>query len=154
MSGASSTGSTGGITRARFGSAWGNSDPQGREDDLIGDLLFVLIVVLAAVFIVVFVRCILRDPGLVRLALHLVELLTGGIKRFLLGVDVAPVLRVVLIPLKAARADARIDIQCRRAHTKFALVEVDLVVQGIDLCFLLGDFVVPLVRRLLACGSG
>src|SRR3981081_3707863 len=150
MSGASSIGSTGGITRGRFGSGLGSRNEYTVESRAPSTGKDFLLVVGVGVVLV-----LLHDAGLTRLFLHLVEFLPGGIKRFLLAIDIALVLRVVFIKLGGvAQAGARIALISGRTQTKFALLEVGLMVQGIDLLFLLVELFCPLVCCLLAFGSG
>src|SRR6266853_2275065 len=101
------------------------------------------------------VLVLLHNPSFARLFLHLVELLPGGIKRLLLAIEIALVLRVVFIILGGvAQAGARISIKGGGAQAMFALIEVEFVVQGVDLLLLLVELFPPVVRRLLAFGSG
>src|SRR3979409_1582775 len=79
---------------------------------------------------------LLYNPGLARLLLPLGEFLPGGIKRFLPSIDIALVLRVVLIILaRVAQAGARIAIKGGGAQAMFALIEDELGVPGIYILF-------------------
>src|SRR6266852_7496565 len=101
------------------------------------------------------VLVLLHNSSLARLLPHLVEFLLGGSSRFLFFFDIGLVLRVVLIILGGvAQAGARISIKGGGAQAMFALIEVEFVVQGVDLLLLLVELFPPVVRRLLAFGSG
>src|SRR4029077_1860005 len=127
-------------------------DGRGARRSTRKDLLLVGVVVFLLVLV------LLYNAGLARLLLHLVEFLPRGINRFLFSIDIASVLRVVLVILGGvAQAVARIAIIGCGAQAMFALIEVEFVVQGIDLLFLLVELFLPLVRHLLAfssCRSG
>src|SRR5260370_39905035 len=117
--------------------------PTSKDLLLVAGIVFVLIVLV-----------LLYNSGLARLLLHLVEFLSCGINRFLLAIDIALVLRAVFIKLGGvAQAGARIAIIGGRTQAKFALFEVEFVVQGIELLFLLVELFLPLIRRLPALGS-
>ena len=99
--------------------------------------------------------CLLIDSGLAGLLLHFVEFLPGGIKRFLLLVRHRILYCASSLSHWAAsrRRAAGIGIKGGRAQTIFALLEVELVVQGIDFLFLLVELVLPLVGGVLAIGG-
>src|SRR5271170_550483 len=112
-----------------------------------------LLLVVAAVAALVFI--LIRNPGFACLLLQVVEFLAGGVNRFLLSVNIAFELRIVLFPLGGvAQTGTRIAIEGGGAQAVFSRRKIGLMVQGVNFFFLFVELLLPLVRRFVAIGSG